>query len=306
MKVPWTDTRCILCLTEGRLCEEHLIPKALGGKLKSDLLCRCCNSRLGDSLEASAKSDPSILLAVQNLAGTIPPSLAKQLIEDHPHVGYSEQGPVPGFIRKGEFRVRPRTLKDGSFVRPTDDARESIATILRRSGCGEAPIRQAIAASDQMPENERVEIAPGLEITKWTVQRVELDLGNTRSMNPLVAAKAAFEFLACCHLGAAIYDDAPQLSEVRQALLNPLGKTDAIAVEPLFSGEYAPFHGICFEGNNPHAQVQVRLFGWLAFRVHFPRLAVGATRLVYTHRLDTGKEYLVVVESLESGELPSR
>ncbi len=47
LKVPWAGDRCILCLTEGPLCEEHLIPEALGGNLTSEFLCVSCNSRLG-------------------------------------------------------------------------------------------------------------------------------------------------------------------------------------------------------------------------------------------------------------------
>lgn len=294
LKVPWTGDRCILCLTEGPLCEEHLIPEALGGSLTTEFLCLSCNSRLGHALEATAKLDPSILLAANKLAGAIP-ALAKRLIEGHAHVGHSKPGPAPGFIRNGEFRAKSRILEDGSLVQSTDDARRSVVTILRKSGYEEAPIQKAIAAFDQAPENKRVEIAPGLEVVKWTVQRIELDLSRTQLMNPLIPAKTAFEFLAC-HVGTAIYGDAPQLSEVRQALLVPPQETDAIRVERLSSNKYEPFHGICFEGNDPYAQVQIRLFGWLAFRVHFLRLAVGGPRFVYTQRLDTGEERVDVID----------
>ena len=58
-----------------------------------------------------------------------------------------------------------------------------------------------------------------------------------------------------------------------------------------------PFHGIVFEGNNPHAQVQIRLFGWLAFRVHFKRLKVHALRCAYTHFLDKNIEDLRIIET---------
>jgi len=271
-----------------------LIPGALGGSLTSEFLCRSCNSRLGRALEATAKVDPSILLAAKNLASVIP-ALAKRLIEGHAHIGHSEPGPVPGFIRNGEFRVRARSLEGGSLIQPTDDAQRSIATILRKSGYEEALIQNAMAVIDQAPENQRVKIAPGLEFVKWTVQRIEPDLSKTQLMDPLIPAKTAFEFLAC-HLGSAIYDDVPQLSEVRQAFLVPAQATDAIRVERLSSNEYEPFHGICFEGNRPYAQVQVRLFGWLAFRIHFLHLAVGGPRFVYTQRLDTGKEHMGVME----------
>jgi hypothetical protein len=51
---------------------------------------------------------------------------------------------------------------------------------------------------------------------------------------------------------------------------------------------YAPFHGLCFEGNDPYARIQVRLFGRLAFRIHLLHLALEAPKIVYTHDLKTG------------------
>lgn len=290
LNIPWTDKRCIFCLKEAQLCAEHLIPKALGGRLTCRFLCVSCNSRFGHALEASAKSDYSVLLAAQHLVEVIP-KLAKRVIESHPHVGESEPGPVPGFVRRGKFRVRSQTLEDGSMVQPTDDARKSVARILRKSGYAEMPTRNALAAFDDSQENKRVEIAPGLEIVKWTVQNIEPDINKGRFMNPLIPAKVAFEFLAC-HLCNLIYDDAPQFSAVRQALNSSNPETDVIHVERLIADKYEPFHGICFEGNDPCAKVQIRLFGWLAFRVHFRHLAFRGPRFIYTHRLDTGEEFV--------------
>jgi len=138
-------------------------------------------------------------------------------------------------------------------------------------------------------------VAPGLEIVKWRTDRIALDLSKTQMMNPLIPAKIAFEFLAC-HAGTAIYAEVPQLSEVRQALCTMYTASPSIRVDRLASNKYDPFHGICFEGNDPHAKVQIRLFGWLAFRVHFLRLAIGGPRFVYTHRLDTGEEHAAMVD----------
>ncbi len=294
MKVPWPGKCCIICLGAGPLCEEHLIPRALGGRLTSEFLCSSCNSRLGHDLEGAAKSDPSVLLAVQHLSERIP-YLAKSIVESHSHIGYSEPGAARGYIQNGEFRVRSQSLDDGSIIQPTDDATKSIATILRKSGYQESPIENAVAALQDAPENKLVEVAPGLEVVKWRLDRVELDLSNAQMMNPLIPAKIAFEFLAC-HAGTAIYDQVPQLSEVRRALYTMETESDSIRVDRLSSSKYEPFHGICFEGNDPYARVQIRLFGWLAFRVNFLRLSVGGPRFVYTHRLDTSEERADIID----------
>lgn len=47
--------RCYLCdevITAGNISEEHVIPNALGGRLRSrELLCRPCNARLGHEVD---------------------------------------------------------------------------------------------------------------------------------------------------------------------------------------------------------------------------------------------------------------
>lgn len=234
------------------------------------------------------------MLAAQNLAPKIP-GLSSQLIENHPHIGQSEPGFAQGYIRNGEFRVKPRKLEDGSIVQPTDEARESIAKILRKSGFEDIPIQQALTTFDLASENVRVEIVPGLEVVKWTIQKVEPDLTKAPLMDLLIPAKAAFEFLAL-HVGTAISYDSHQLTEVRKVLLGSIQESDILHVERLFSGEYDAFHGIVFEGNDPYAKVQIRLFGWLAFRVHFLNLFVGGPRFVYTHRLDSGEERIAIID----------
>lgn len=292
--VPWPANLCILCLEEKELVTEHLIPEALGGLLKARFLCRSCNSTLGAKFEAAARSDPSIRLAVSNLSSRIP-ELAQRLIESQPFLGESMAGQVRGYIRGGQFRVHSTREKDGSLIQPTDQARRTVDTILRKSGYGPTPLEAALQAFDNAPVDQRTEIAPGLEVVKWGIQKVQQDLSRPL-MDPLVPLKIAFEFLAC-HLGTSIYGDVPQLAEIRHVLRAGEGVSKCIDVDRLSGEEYRPFHGLCFEGNCPHARVQIRLFGWLAFRVHFYGLAVAGPRFAYTHDLESNQESIGVVDS---------
>jgi hypothetical protein len=292
--IPWQGKKCILCLNEASLTVEHLIPQALGGILTSDLLCGACNSSLGASFEAAARSDPSIRIAVWNLRARIP-NLAEKLTENQTYLGSGPGGTERGVIRNGEFRIRSRIAKDGSLIQPSDDARKSVEKILRKSGSGMAPIEEALRLLDDAPENERVQVAPGLEVEKWSIEKLDFDFKGNRPMSPLVPLKIAFEFLAC-HIGTAIYDDAPQFCDLRQVLRESIEVHECFRVDWLNAAEYKPFHGICFEGNDPHARVLIRLFGWLAFRVHFLRLGVGGPRFVYTHYLDTNREDIRMLE----------
>lgn len=294
MKVPWSGSRCIICLNVGSLCDEHIIPQALGGRITSKFLCSSCNSKLGHDLEHSAKSDPSVLIAAKHLSTKIP-HLANSLLQSHPHLGHSEQGTFRGNFKNGKFQVRSHLAGDSSIIQPTDDAIKTISTILRRSGYEEAPIKKAIKYLRKAPENKRIRVAPNLEVIKWRIDNLETDLSKAQIMHPLIPAKIAFEFLAC-HAGQAIYNESPQLSDVRQTLYSMDLKQTSIKVDRLSSNKYEPFHGICFEGNNPHAMVQIRLFGWLAFRVHFLRLSISGPRFVYTHRLENGYERVDIIK----------
>ena len=258
LKVPWTGNKCILCLRENNLSEEHLIPEALGGQLTCEFLCVCCNSRLGYNLEANAKSDPSILMAAKILRDKIP-VLAAPLIESHPHVAYSEPGPAQGYIKNGEFRAKSRKLDGGSLIQPTDVGRKTLLRLLRKSGYQEAPARKAVSSFDEAPENDRVEIAPGLGAVKWRIDRLDVDMSRTQIMDPLIPAKAAFEFL-CCHVGSAIYDEGLHLSQIRSSIINKQMNPDVLRVERLTSNKYEPLHGICFEVEHRGRWFKVNLF----------------------------------------------
>ncbi|HYA41389.1 MAG TPA: hypothetical protein VEF34_08810 [Syntrophobacteraceae bacterium] len=222
------------------------------------------------------------------------PDLTKRLSLDHPVLVQGPGGQEHGKISGGELRIKSRTAPDGSLIQPTDIARNSVEAILRKSGIGEIPLAEALRKFDKTPDNQRTNLAPGLEVIKWGIDKIDLDLSNSRVMSPIVPLKIGFEFLAC-HLGPASYDESQQMQEIRTTLREMAEDVSCFEVERLNCSEYKPFHGICFEGNAPYARVQIRLFGWVAFRVHFRRLAVGGPRFVYTQFLDTGREDLRVL-----------
>jgi hypothetical protein len=232
-------------------------------------------------------------MAVQNLEPAIP-KLSKKLRENQKFFVERDGHKDRGRIRNGAFRVASKTADDGSLIQPADTAKRSIRTILQRAGLDESPIAEAERRLDEAAPNQRVSIGPGLEVTKWAQEQVHLDLSGSTLMSELVPTKIAFEFLAC-HLGTAIYSDVPPLKNLRRLILDGINAEGVVRVERLNASEYKPFHGICFEGNKPHAQVLIRLFGWLAFRVHFLSLSVSGDRFVYTHSLDSESEDIQIL-----------
>ena len=209
------------------------------------------------------------------------PELSQQLLENHPHITIGPGPRVSGSVRNGEFRAKSQELDDGSLIRPTDETPGAIATMLKRKGYGETPIKLAVQALEAMPESRLTTIAPGLEVINWPVEGVELDLSQSVPLNPILPAKIAFEFLALC-VGKEIYADMERQHPDYKIL----------RVERLSSGKFRPFHGICIEDNPEYFQIQVRLFGWPEYHVDFPRLRVGGPRYVYTHWLNSGEDYV--------------
>lgn len=275
------------------MTDEHVIPEALGGRLVFPFLCANCNSALGHRAEAAVRADPTIRLLVNGLRKEIP-TIARSMLDRQRVISDSPGGKASGYIRGGDFVVASKQNSDGSLVQPTPDARRAINTILQRRGY-DAPFRtEALRRFDEAPENTRVEVAPGLEIVKWQVTGIELALDGPL-MDPVVPIKSAFEFLAG-HLGTAICENAPPLEEVRRVLGGGEIDSSYIRVERLHAPKSRSFHGIIFEGNHPYAQVQVRFFGKLAFRVHFLKLAIGGPRAQYTHDLAANEESLVQID----------
>lgn len=109
-------------------------------------------------------------------------------------------------------------------------------------------------------------------------------------LSPLVPLKIAYEF-AVLIMGLPLLKQQQQLDEIGEALVARNRTSSAFKVEELMAKDYHPIHGIMLEGSNPHVVMQVRLFGRLAYRVHFRRLAFDMKPLAYTHDLSTGKEW---------------
>lgn len=131
--VPWHIQRCIVCLAEGEMTDEHIIPSSLGGTLIAPFLCCRCNTELGSCVDATAKRDPCILYAVEALKSQIP-NFHGKFTEEQPYLAHSPAGKVRGRLKRGMFRVDSRKLDDGSLIQPTPDARKSIETMIRRQG----------------------------------------------------------------------------------------------------------------------------------------------------------------------------
>ena len=180
---------------------------------------------------------------------------------------------------------------DGVITVPTDKGKAAIATILEREGHNSALRKQAIRAFDQAQENEPLELVPGLHVVKWSVDSLRLSL-EAEPMRDVVPLKIAFEYLML-HLGSGAYTMQSTLDHVRAVLRDECSvNNETVTIERLeASTEPRAFHGITFEGKS-EAQVQIRLFGKVAFRIRFIGVETPRKRWCYTHDLVTNAERL--------------
>jgi hypothetical protein len=287
IEVPWEDPRCIACLFEATLTEEHVLPQALGGNLTCRFLCKQCNSDLGAKFEGFAKSDPVIQSTIGELHAVVP-SLVRQLTDGQTYITKGPGGKSRGRVRGGEFVVKAERLDDGSLIQPTPLAAKTILKLLQQRNLEQPAIERALRTFEESPDNSSIQLAEDLHFVKWSIDAIEPALDGPL-MNLVAPLKSAYEFLAL-HLNRAVYEPAPGLQAARAAIRSGFIDPEHLLVERLYGPDAKPFHGLLFEGNSPHAKVQVRLFGKLAFRVHFKTLSIGGPRFAYTHDLVTNDE----------------
>ncbi|WP_428003678.1 HNH endonuclease [Acidovorax sp.] len=289
MELVWQDSKCIICLEQAKLTEEHVIPASLGGRLTCRFLCASCNSYLGHAIEGNAKSDPTIQLLGSRLASKIP-QLAKALMDGQPHISLGPGGESRGRIVNGEFLVQSEKLSDGSLIQPTSVATKSLRRMLEQEKLDPSALTDALQMFQIAPDNIRIRLTENIEAVKWSIHGYRPALDGPL-LNPVAPLKMAYEFLAL-HLNTSIYDSAPCLMATREALRGEPMDLTQLKVERLSAPEAKPIHGLLLESSEPYTMVQIRLMGQLAFRVHFQTLSVGGPRGIYTHDLASDQEFV--------------
>lgn len=265
------------------MSSEHVIPDVLGGILRAPMLCADCNSWCGAQLDRQVQADDSLRLAALALGERLP-QIRDRVLHKMKAASVSDRGATEGDVRYCQFKVRPSVQPDGSLIQSTEDGRKAVEQILRKRGADESTVIHALAKFDGAPFGQRVSLHPDLDVIQWQTKEIRQVLkGETGDDRPFI--KIAVEF-ACLTLGRAAHHDG--IAAIWNDLRAPGGRS--ASVDYLQDQEYEPFHGIAIEQNQPVLRVQVRLFGKLAYRITFPKLAVNGPRWVYTHRLDLGED----------------
>jgi hypothetical protein len=290
LKIPrWLD-RCIICLTEppfpnrSDFSEEHIIPRALGGQLTCEFLCKSCNETFGNTFESKARTDPSVRLAIHNLSAQLP-ELYASIENGQRYLVETDVGTFTAYYRNGLVQSSGTKLDDGSLIVPDDTAEKHLRNIMKKEGLNEPDIKKALAKWQGSHFEEEIALTTKTKVAKRQTKKGTPDLDSGKPLNPLVALKIAYEYSVLL-LGGAALDDQVQFNEIRRCLQCQDSNSGSFRVERFHADKHDPFHGIAFEGNRPHATIQIRLFGLLAYRVHLFGLGFNIERTYYTHNLD--------------------
>ena len=155
------------------------------------------------------------------------------------------------------FTVKEQTLDDGSLISPPNKSIKHLKTIAAREGRG--PLHISFDDLNDLHPGDSVEVAKGLWVKNWKLNSVKPALRGS-VIEPVVPAKIAFEFLAL-HCGDIIYQNVPQLKSIRYQLCTAKELSEGdIHVDRFEAQNDRLLHGLAFEGNDPGAKVQIRLF----------------------------------------------
>jgi hypothetical protein len=271
------------------LTNAHVIPQAIGGRLRVKFLCKPCNSTLGHTVEAGVKTDPRVRLAIEALREQVPPALARKMREGQLFVARNEGIVVRATATRDGYRILDSPQADGTRIKETAAARREIETTLRRRGGTDPEITAALAKHDNAADGEVVPVARELAVRKGYVDAFSLPF--SEPFVPDVCSLAiAYLFLAVAVGGKAIY--MPALVPVR-ATLRGASESEGWSVESLRADRpYEPWHGLAIDAIEPRVVVQIRLFGHIAFRVTFSAVSCRAGTFVRSYAVDltTGRE----------------
>jgi hypothetical protein len=191
-------------------------------------------------------------------------------------------------LKNGEIRVDSWKGEDGSFFRPLDETWPAIHKMLLRRPSSEDEIAAAKKRFEAIPDGERAEVAPGIEVLKRTAGEVYPSLKLPQIEVALL--KVAYEYVAL-HLGRGIFNK--YFDPVRSALSSGAALPDCCRIEPfrLKDSHCQPFHSLCAKNTHAGLLVKVLLFGYLSYHVEFLKVQMPTGAIWhYTLDLVTGQE----------------
>lgn len=295
VKVPWPHARCVLCLHEPdpddkqtTLTEAHIIPESAGGRLSAGFLCRSCNSRLGHSVEDGLLSDPSVRLAIEQIAAQLPTGLLNDMRKRQRWFTTIEGEQVfAAMDAKGELAP----LESPSLLK-NENVRALLESEWRGAGMSEEEIHAHLGALDGAQPGDTLEL-PGFTVRpRLDFEPYDFELPfDEPFVSALFPLDIAYFYVAL--FGEDKIYGTPQLQPIRDALLNDDASASAHwHIDSLRDGRgIAPEHRLAIRDIGPPLIVHVQLFQSLVWRVSLVGIAFTKMPPRYGINIATGEEF---------------
>lgn len=276
--------KCILCKKNSADSWEHIIPKSIGGRVQVKILCSSCNNIFGSKLISQVKTDPSIRLAIKNLKNKIP-----ELFEamENGQV-YNATDVNKNFVKlkykNSKLEIIANKKEDKTIIIDTKKAikNKNIEKILKKDGLPKNEIVDKIQSFEKLKDNKIVRLSKNTKIVKWSIEPKSISPNlQGRFIDDKIIILMAYEFLSIL-IGNLIYED--KFDFIRECIKN--GKiSNKLVVERLTSRHYGPYHKIYSELSETEIVINIILFGWRVYKVHFKNLKLSNDSPVYLEDL---------------------
>lgn len=264
----------------------------LGGRLAWRMLCRDCNSKMGERYVTQLRRDPMIVLAIDAVVPRLPDRVKRILTEGmRVVVPGPDESPIVIERRRGRDKVKTREAKDGSLLADTSTAPSILEGRLTKAGASSEEIATFLERLEAAPEGALVDSGLGQAVLKHPVIGVEPDLSG-KPADDRALGVIAFGYLALL-LGDLICES--YFDSVR-AWLGGRERPADVEIERFYSGKYVTDHVVASRQEASDFVVQVVLFGGVVFNIRFRKLVVNGLHFVCVD--DLQEDRVLVAEGL--------
>lgn len=264
MKINFKFDNCILCLKNEANSYEHIIPKIFGGKIQAFLLCTKCNNDMGSELISGMKNDPSIRIVVHKLKDKIP-YLFNKIEESQEYYGENiNKDKVKFKLKKSKPLLIEGVQSDGSLIIDTKKLPDYLVKKLSKQGLNNEEIREKTNLIDELENDKIFELSQTEKVIKRSTSNIQPSLTG-QLIDERSIALIAYEYLGLL-VGNNIFNDS--FSFIRDFIIKKQ-KSENIIIERLSTRKYLPYHKLFPEFYDSRIIINITLFGWVFFKVHY-------------------------------------
>lgn len=283
MIIPIDLPLCILCKEQKPGDPEHIIPKILGGRLQSRILCDRCNHFFGSSIIAKLKNDPTFFHAIENLRDDVP-EIYKSFEKRRLYEVKGKDGATVDFYKKGnEFHVKSSKRGDVLNI-DSRDGSNFLRKIFSRNEIRE-DVHEFIELYNNLQVDEILYLPDGSNLQKRPIEEIRKKVPTTLISDKFWALMA-FEFLTL-FAGDRILDDG--FDSIREFIINDT-HSNLLQIDHFQGGKkYQAIHVIILEPMGNDVQITIRLFRWITTRVKIKRVHWSGQEVHYLEDLKLKK-----------------